>query len=237
MITTYPVKIKSINEIATNTSAIIVERPANYRYLAGQFTQLIFPNCPEDQRGNWRWMSLASAPHEDDLLYVMRNTVSPYNTGIRGLKVGATIEISDAKGNFVLPTKINKPLVFLTGGIGITPVLSMLRDLEHTKSEQETYVFYSDWTPSSCAYLDEIKNYTNSYIKSILTMTNVDKNEEWTGETRRISKELLNDHLDEPSSALYYTVGSTRFVNGMIELMESMNINKENIVLEKFKGL
>jgi ferredoxin-NADP reductase len=85
---------------------------------------------------HWRAYSLTSDPHAPDGLIsitpklVDSGVVSPYL--VRTLRVGSVVRLGEVEGTFTLPERTGAPLLFLTAGSGITPVMSMLRHL-HTE--------------------------------------------------------------------------------------------------------
>jgi len=68
------------------------------------------------------------------------------------MKVGDTIVASQLSGEFILPADESKKLVFLAGGIGITPFRSQIKYLIDTKQKRDIILFYSNRTPADIAY-------------------------------------------------------------------------------------
>ncbi|HEY2206296.1 MAG TPA: ferredoxin reductase [Pseudonocardia sp.] len=96
-----------------------------------------------DGRHHWRAYSLTSDPDDPDGLIsitpklVESGTVSPYL--VRRLRVGSVVRLGEVEGTFTLPERVESPLLFLTAGSGITPVMSMLRHL-HTEGAMRDVV-------------------------------------------------------------------------------------------------
>ncbi|WP_028936478.1 ferredoxin reductase [Pseudonocardia spinosispora] len=90
---------------------------------------------------HWRAYSLTSDPHASDGLIsitpklVDSGVVSPYL--VRTLRVGSVVRLGEVEGTFTLPERPAGPVLFLTAGSGITPVMSMLRHLrtEHAMDD------------------------------------------------------------------------------------------------------
>ncbi len=104
------------------------EKPAHYT--AGQYTELALPHPHPDKRGGRRWFTLSSSPTEDLLSittkYAGDDDTSSFKRTLFKLKPGSEVHMADPMGDFVLPKLIQTPLVFVAGGIGITPFHSML---------------------------------------------------------------------------------------------------------------
>jgi len=105
------------------------EKPLDY--LAGQFIELYVPHVHPDERGEWRQFTLSSAPSEPDMAITVQFTSedrsSSYKRALQALEPGATLQFTEPMGDFVLPKDATIPLVFVAGGIGITPVRSIVR--------------------------------------------------------------------------------------------------------------
>ena len=136
------------------------------------------------------------------------------------MDAGEEATIFGPTGKFVINEDV-KSIVFLIAGIGITPVIPMLRDLEEGQFPGKVFLFYSNKTKNSIAYDDELKNIklTNFNYLSIIT-----------SETKRIDSELLKSHLEDLNIYEYYLVGTTPFLKSMKQIL--MN---EGVDLTKLK--
>ena len=236
---TYPAKVLANQSIAQATPLLTLAKPAGYTFTAGQFVKLILPPIKSpDPLANWRWFSMASAPSEPALLFCYRRGQSEFKKVLENLSVGETIEISEAKGKFTLPPTTQKLIVFLAGGVGITPARSMIMEATKKKSPQKMTLLYSNYRPEDTPFLAECQNLNNPNFQLVATMTDLEKsNEKWPGETGFIDWPMIKRHLPQPQETLYYIVGSPGFCQAMAKMLEAAKIKKENIILEKFTGL
>jgi ferredoxin-NADP reductase len=111
-------------EVAEGTMAFQFEKPNDFVFKAGQYIDLtLFGSQRGLQNGLTHTFSIASSPCDERLLVTtrMRNTVFK-----RTLSVGSPARIEGPMGSFSLHNNTAKPAVFLAGGIGIAPFLSML---------------------------------------------------------------------------------------------------------------
>ncbi len=119
------------------------ERPVSYT--AGQYTELHIPHEHPDKRGSKRWFTLSSAP-TDELLAITTKYASDKSSSFKKtlfkLQPGAELHMADPMGDFVLPKLIQTPLVFVAGGIGITPYHSILRWLHATHEQRPIKLLY-----------------------------------------------------------------------------------------------
>jgi len=104
--------------------------------------------------GNSRAFSIASAAFDSNLMIATRMRDTAFKRVLRKASPGLQVKIDGPGGSFVLHRKSEKPAVFLAGGIGITPFLSIIRQAGHDKSPHHMYLFYSNRRPEDSAFLD-----------------------------------------------------------------------------------
>jgi ferredoxin-NADP reductase len=96
---------------------------------------------------HWRAYSLTSDPHREDGLIsitvkgVETGKVSSYVT--RKLREGAIITLGEVAGEFKLPAEVPEKALFISAGSGITPIMSMIRDLAHRDALSDTVLIHS----------------------------------------------------------------------------------------------
>ena len=130
----YKVKLKSKREIADGTMAFHLEKPAGFVFKAGQFSDCTLINPAEtDAEGNTRAFSFASAPYEDELIVATRMRDTAFKRILKTMEPGAELTLDAPHGSFTLHNNANIPAVFLTGGIGVTPVRSIVLQALHDK--------------------------------------------------------------------------------------------------------
>ena len=129
--------------------------------------------------------------------------------------------------------------MFLAGGIGITPFLSIIRQVGHDQSPHRMYLFYSNRRPEDAAFLDLLSEATkeNPNFHLIATMTEMDKSHlEWKGETGSINKDMLTKHLPSLQGPNCYLAGPPAMVAAMRRMLIEAGVDKDDIRTEKFSG-
>jgi ferredoxin-NADP reductase len=158
---------------------------------------------------------------------------------LKEMPIGTTIDLEGPFGQFILPPDDSRPIVFLAGGIGITPFRSMLVEAAHHKLSHRLILIYSNRHPEDAAFLDELQTLQkeNEHITCIGTMTSPNGGtDSWEGETGRIDQVMLRKYVKETETALYYAVGPPAMVDGLQKMLESAGIQKTNIRSEEFVG-
>ena len=235
---TYTSQILKIEEVAKHTYAVFIEKPKGFNYVAGQFTglHLIKPKV-RDPKGDYRWFSIPAAPFEKDLMFVFRKSDSPFKEQLLKHKKGDKVILTEPEGMFVLPKKTDKDIIFLTGGVGITPIRSMTQQSLHDSTGQKMTLFYSNFTPEETAFFKELSEIPQEKVKIVFTMTGMEHSySQWNGETTHIDAAMIKKYEPDYKNKLFYIVGPPGFVTAMIQLMRAEGIGFSQIKLESFGG-
>ncbi len=236
----YKVKLKCKREIAEGTMAFHFEKPAGFVYKAGQFADCTLINPTEtDAKGNTRTFSLASATYEDDIIFATRMRDTAFKRVLKTMEAGTELTLDSPHGSFTLHNNVSVPAVFLTGGIGITPVRSIVLQAIHDKVTHRILVFYSNTRPEDAAFLDNLMDShdSNPNYTFVGTMTQMEKSScEWQGETGFISKAMLLKYIDDLTLPIYYIDGPPAMVNAMRQILSEAGVDDDNIRTEEFSG-
>ena len=105
--------------------------------------------------------SLVSSPNEDEVVIATKigNKPSSFKKNLLVLSKGRALTATMVAGDFVAPKEIPVPLLYVAGGIGITPFMSHLRSFAHTKQQRDVVLIYSVRTIDDAAYLDELSRF------------------------------------------------------------------------------
>ncbi len=237
---TFSTKVIETFAVAEKTLAVKLEKPSDFSFVAGQYVVLSVPKLVEpDSKGPNRCMSIASAPSDDHLLFAMRISETGYKQTIAGLKPGDEMIVGAPVGHFTLVPNDTRPVVFLVGGIGVTPARSILRQASFDRDSREFFLFYSNYRPEDTAFLGEMcGEFPNIRVKSVLTMTNMETSHEpWEGERGFITAEMLAKYLPDVKAPLFYLVGTPGFTKAMEKILAEFGIEKESIKQDPFVGL
>lgn len=226
--------------VAEDTMAFHFGRPDGYAYQAGQSLQLTLIDPPRtDDKGPTREFTIASAPHEPELMVAMRLRDSAFKQVLRDAPIGTPVQISEADGDVILHRDAARPAVLIAGGIGITPFLSIARHAAREALQHPLYLFYSNWRPELAAFLPELHELqrSNPQYRLIATMTDPDASaQRWSGQTGVIDVELLKQHLPDLTSPLYYVAGPPPMALAMLDLLQDLGVDDDAIKSAEFYG-
>ncbi len=225
--------------IADGTMAFRFARPSGFDFKAGQHVTLKLINSAEtDAAGTSRTFTLASAPHETELTIATRMRDSAFKRMLKGLPIGGKISLSSARGDMTLHANPARPAVFLAGGIGITPFLSMARHAAHSKLPQRITLFYSNRRPEDAAFLAELQRLekANPNFGLVATMTATEAVVSWQGETGMIGPEMLRRHVPDVLAPVYYLAGPAPMISAMQDMLAKLGVAKSDQRCETFYG-
>src|SRR5688572_26621789 len=153
----YQVSLAGREQVAEGTVAFRFEKPAGFSFNAGQAVVLELLDPPTADGQKRRTFSLVSAPFESELVIATRMRDTAFKRALNALPDGASMKLIGPLGQFTLADAA-RPAVFIAGGIGITPFLSMLREAARGRSPQPLLLLYSNRRPEDAAFLGELQD-------------------------------------------------------------------------------
>ncbi|AHD08614.1 FAD-dependent oxidoreductase [Phaeobacter gallaeciensis] len=235
---TTQVTLTSSETIATGTMAFHMTKPAGFQHQAGQWIRLTIADAAEDGKASSRILSIVSAPDEPQITVATRLSDSAFKRSLSTLTDGAELTIAGPSGTFTLHEDASRPAVFIAGGIGITPFMSMLRNVTATKAPHKIALFYSNRAPAGAPFLSELEELqkANSNFQLIATMTDLDAQDSWVGETSKIDQDMLQRHLKDLDAPIYYCVGPAGMVTATQKMLRAAGVAEQDIRVESFTG-
>ena len=193
------------------------------RYEAGQFIELTLPHESPDDRGTKRWFTLSSSP-TDKLLSIttkIANTPSTFKQTLLTLQPGDPVHMTDTMGDFVLPTDATAPLLFIAGGIGVTPVHSMLKYLHDSGQKRTTHLVYATHNPKELAF-KELFDETASHIEYITD--------------KQLSSATVLTAAQAYSKPYIYLSGPEEMVEVLVAELTEKGVNRTRLITDYFPG-
>lgn len=150
----YTLTLARIEQVANDAYDFVFASDRRVSFAAGQYMEWTLGHHYPDNRGNRRYFTLASAPTSPEVRLGVKfyNPASTFKRALAAMKPGSTVSVSQVAGNFVLPRTKNEKLVFIAGGIGITPFRSMIEHLLDTNERRDIVLLYSNKTEADVAY-------------------------------------------------------------------------------------
>jgi ferredoxin-NADP reductase len=236
----YEAILKSKEILCKGTTALYFEKPDGFEFKAGQFADFtLLETAAIDSAGNTRTLSIASAPHENELMVAMRIRNTGFKRVVNALPSGTPLLLKGPYGNLTLHKNTARSAVFMAGGIGITPLRSMIWQATKARSGHRIFLFYSIRQLEEAAFLKELQTIEaiNPRYKFIPTITRSEKASfEWRGETGHITEQMLVSWVPGLRMSIFYVAGPRAFVSSMRGMLSVAGVCDDDIRAEEFAG-
>ena len=237
---TFRTKLLRQQAVAEGTAAFHFAKPSGFQFRAGQFVDVTLIDPAEtDAAGSTRTFTLASAPFENELMVATRIRDTAFKRVLSRLTPGDEVLLEGPMGSFTLHSSASKPAVFLAGGIGITPFLSIAKQAAHEQLPHRIDLFYSNLRPESAAFLDILAELEtrNHRFRLTATMTDLDPSSgKWGGETGFIDSAMLRRRLENLQGPIYSIAGPPEMVEAMRQMLIAAAVDPDDIRAEEFAG-
>lgn len=233
---TYKLKLVRKEEILRNTYALYFDKSdSGIRFLAGQFVTVSIPDLnTSDGRGNERHFSIANSPDENILEIIIRKSVSDFSNAILNLPVGSQLLFDEPRGE-IHSKKISESNfipVFIAGGTGITPVRSILQDLESKGIDKQIILFYANRSVESAVFLNEFISISRE--KNNFTFIPILEEESETIKTEKgyFSEEIYKKYVTEINKHIFFVTGPPLMISEAIKVLVNSGVPDEKIFIE-----
>lgn len=191
-----------------------------------------------DREGNTRTFSIASSPNEERSIVIatrMRSTA--FKESLTRVPLGTAVSVAGPMGSFTLHKDRAKPAVFLAGGIGITPMRSMIAWATEERLPQDIVLLYSNSTPGSTAFLDDLERWAkeNERLTVVPTIT-ASTDPDWRYERGLVDAAMITRHVKDVTRPIYYVAGPPGMVSAMQALLETLGVSEDSVKTEEFAG-
>ena len=227
-------------EVAESTMAFQFERPKDFVFKPGQYIDLtLLGSQPGLSKGLTHTFSIASSPSEKELVVTTRMRTTVFKQAISILPIGRGVRIEGPMGSFSLHNNTARPAVFLAGGIGIAPFLSMLSYAREEKLRHPIVLFYANRYLEDAAFIDELWKLerANPRFRFVPTLTRTaNNNGGWKGKTGYISSEMLSTQIGTLRGPIYYIAGPPTMVAATRRTLSEAGVDEDDIRTEEFAG-
>ncbi|MEO6761152.1 MAG: RnfABCDGE type electron transport complex subunit D [Candidatus Saccharimonadales bacterium] len=209
-------------------------------YQPGQYMEWTLPHHNADIRGNRRYFTIASSPTEPDLHIGVKfyEKGSSYKEALLAADQNTQIVAAQVAGDFTLPKNTHQKLVFIAGGIGITPFRSMLKYLLDTNELRDIVILYAVSSLNELAYKDVLQAARLQLgVKIKFIVSNL--NEFMPGDLMQsgyINTETIEQFIPDHSERTFYISGSHGMVASVKSNLAELKVSKRHIKVDYFPG-
>ncbi|HEX4104071.1 MAG TPA: FAD-dependent oxidoreductase [Candidatus Paceibacterota bacterium] len=192
-----------------------------------------------DARGNRRYFTIASSPTERELHLGVKfyEPSSSFKKQLLAMEPGARIMGGELTGDFTLPNDPAKKLVFIAGGIGITPFRSMVKYLSDRGEKRDVVLFYSNHTTAEISYREVFDEAARTVgLKTIYAVTGPGEKLPQGGYQGRIDEALIAKTVEDYRERTFYISGTHAMVSAMEAALHGIGIPRAQIKTDFFPG-
>jgi ferredoxin-NADP reductase len=203
------------------------------QYKPGQFVQLHL--TPDAEVKMSRSYSIASSPSTRnyiDLTIKIQGTFPQY---LKDLKPGHVFGLRGPLGHFYFDPVTQPHIVLLGAGVGITPLMGMLRYATHHQLKNKVTFIDVNKTEEDTIYRHELlthhaKNNANAEI--VLSYTRLAPEHPWKGERGRLGWDMITKYVPDPNNVHYFICGPDQMNKDLKALLLEKGVPKERVKLE-----
>ena len=232
-------KLKEKHRLSAQIYDYVFEADKQLTFKAGQYLEWTLPHQAVDGRGNRRSFTIASSPTEPDIHLGVKlyEPSSSFKRTLNALTPKDRIVADQLAGDFCLPSDQTKKLVFMAGGIGITPFRSMLKYLVDTEEKRDVILFYMVNNRDEAVYQDVIKQAEDAFgLKTAYVVSQGELPIGGRGLVGRLTVEQLKQAIPDYANRHYYISGPNIMVEAYTQLLHKADVPARHIVTDYFSG-
>jgi ferredoxin-NADP reductase len=217
------VKIIDIGEVTHDVKSIKVEKPKGYSFIPGQATEVsVNVTRLRDEKRPFTFTSLNSSDYLEFTIkiYSERNGIT---NELGKLKPGSELIIRDVWGDI----SYKGEGVFIAGGAGITPFISILRELHYRKKIGVNMLLFANKTKDDIIHESELRWLLSDLFINILSDEKIEGYSHGS-----ITEEFLKNNIP-PEYKHYYLCGPPPMMEAVLKQLSGLGINESQITMEK----
>ena len=226
----YDILLKGHQDVAAGTLAFRFTKPPGFTFKPGQSVTLVLTDPPPEANSKQRIFSLVSAPFEAELVIATRmREGSAFKRALKSLPAGAKLQLRGPRGVMTLHEERSRAAVFIAGGIGITPFMSMLRQAAHDRLDQRLLLICSNRKPEDTPFLAELQALAPQYenFRMLARMTEQDG---------FVDAETIKNFVGDTAAPVYYLAGPPAMVDAMKTVLRDSGVSDSDVRSEQFYG-
>ncbi|MGC8479359.1 MAG: ferredoxin--NADP reductase [Candidatus Micrarchaeia archaeon] len=234
MIIGKPYVISNIRKCTPNVTAFTfkAEDGSSIDFFPGMFAMLEYRN--EDTKEKIaRAFSIANAPPSNELEFLISMIHGKFTSKLDNAKINDRYYISAPYGQFKFDMKENKKLLFLAGGTGLAPFMSMVKQMENNKIKSDCIMLYSVKFKEEIIEKDELERFEKELgLKTVVTVTRSDGTDGWMGEKGHVDADMIQRHVPDLKERIAYICGPPAFVKAIKDALVNLGVDNKDIKAE-----
>ncbi|MEX0762408.1 MAG: ferric reductase-like transmembrane domain-containing protein [Dehalococcoidia bacterium] len=229
-----PYRVEDVKEERADTWALTLKADGHegIKFLPGQFAWLKFGRSPFTIEEHPFSFS-SSAEHPERIEFGIKE-LGDFTSRVKDIPPGTPAYIDGPHGAFSVDRTPAAGYVFIVGGIGISPVMGIIRTLADRDDPRPLLLIYGDKTWDAIAYRDELEELKDRLDLEIAYVLE-DPHEDWEGEAGFVTAEILDKRLpDEKITREYFVCGPDVMMDAVEKALLANGVSRNNIHMERF---
>jgi glycine betaine catabolism B len=229
----FDTKIIEIIPRTTDVTSYRFPKPQELTYKPGQYFII---TIRKDDKELTHHFSFSSSPTEKDHFeFTKKFTDHEYSLALKSAKIGDWARIDAPYGQFIFDGEYPK-IALLAGGIGITPLISIIKNATDKRLDTKITLFYGCRTENDIAFKEELERMQNENRNLKMICIINQPSSQWTGEIGIITSEMIKKALPDFRENVFFTCGPPPMVKAMETIIESLGLPRSQMKQEFFTG-
>jgi ferredoxin-NADP reductase/Na+-translocating ferredoxin:NAD+ oxidoreductase RnfD subunit len=229
--------LKKIERTSDTTSDFVFESDRRLVFAPGQYMEWTLPHRKSDTRGVRRYFTIASAPTQKEVRLGVKfyDPPSSFKRALSSLTPGALVSASEIRGDFTLPSDPRQKLVFIAGGIGITPFRSMLEYLLDRKESRPIVLFYATRFAADLAYRELLERAQREL--NIQVLYAISDERAGSGMLQGpLNRDHVRQYVPDLDACVFYLSGPRSMVVTFQRTLRELSVSRRQIKTDFFPG-
>ena len=228
-----PYRVVDVREELEDTHTLVLE-PVGHsgmRFTAGQYAWITVGDSPY----SWQQhpFSFSSSEHDDTISFTAKE-LGDFTATWGDIPIGQTAFLEGPYGGFTLDADSAGP-VFIVGGIGVTPAMSILRTMRDRGDERPAMLLYGNPTVDDIVFEDELRQLEQDMNLTVVHVVE-DPPDDWQGESGLMDREMLDRDLpDDRDTFEYFICGPEPMTDAVEPALRELGMSWRQIYTERFE--
>ncbi len=215
-----------------NVVSVRAARPSGLTYKPGQCANVMIQSNGNEVN---RFLSFSSSPTEPFIEFTKKISGSDFSLAFTGLAAGEDIRLRGPGGVLTYEGEFPEVL-FIAGGIGITPIRSMLRYAADEKVPSDRVLLYASRAEGDMAFREELEEMARTEPDFRLMNILNKPSEKWQGAKGFISADFIAESVLDLANRTAFICGSPGFVKCMERDLKKLKVPDDRIIMELLSG-
>ncbi len=234
MILNKPYTLLEIKKLTPEVSSFVFKAQDGARidFIPGMFAMLQYKDAASGE-SIARAFSIANSPPSDSLEFIIAMIHGRFTSKLDLAKPGDIYYVSAPYGQFKFEIAASEKFLFLAGGTGIAPFMSMLRYAKQLGSSMDSVMLYSTKYANELIYHGELGEYCKSArFRLAVTVTRPQQGDGWSGLTGHMTAEMIAKNAPDYKERISYICGPPAFVKAMKDALTGLGVDEKSIKAE-----